>query len=386
MVTVDLAPTSLAPRTLRAVPKAQEPNLADPAAEVAASNPASGSELAGLARRLQHWLDASPDPMFIIDGRFKCVYGNGAAAGLLHRAPKEIPGSRFTDYFHPEDVAGLSAALNALESSGQTKVSARTYDDLDGVRELEIHLSDLGDRTIQAVAHDVTPWVAQERALRANSDRHRQWLTLAAEPLMVVSMDLQVSYANEALGGLVGLGRDEIMSLALIDLVHPDDREAIAARLIRPPGGDQVLATVRLIHKDGRPIPLWARISSFDGSEAILRFHPAGGASAEESLSTVLEYRDLQVDFIRRRVIRGDSSVSLTPTEFDVLAAVARNRGTVLSPVDLLTSIWGPECTDDLHLLHTAIWRLRRKLERDSRAPQYVVTVAGGGYTFGMED
>jgi PAS domain S-box-containing protein len=385
MVTVDLARTSLAPRTLRAVPTDE---LGVPAANPALlkSDPEIASNLAGVAQRLQRLLDASPDPIFIIDTRFRCLYGNVTAAGLLHRTPEEMPGSRFTDYFHPEDVAALSAALNALGDEGQAKVSARTQDELGVTRDLEVYLNDLGDRTIQAVVHDVTSWVSQERALRATSDRHRQWLTLAAEPLMVVSMDLQISYANEALGGLVGLGRDEIMSLALVDLVHPDDRAAMATRLIRPPGGDQVLATLRLIHRDGRPISLWVRISSFDGSEAILRFHPAGGANNDENLSTIMEYRDLQVDFIRRRVVRDNSSISLTPTEFDVLAELARNRGSVLTPVELLASIWGPECTDDLHLLRTAIWRLRRKLEVDSRAPQYVVTVAGGGYTFGVDD
>ncbi len=385
MVTVEKAQATLAPRTLRVADKKDERSATEPAGA-----PAPGQDLTarltGFVRRLQHWIDAAPDPIYIIDSRFKCIYGNTAACGLSHCTPEELPGTRFTDYFHPDDVSALGAALSALASSGEAQVRTRTHDSLGEARDLDVHLRDLGDRTIQAIVHDVTPWVTQERALRATSERHRQWLTLAAEPLMVVSMDLRVSYSNEALAALLGLERDEIMSLSIADLVHPDDRDAIAERLIRPPGSDQVLATMRLIHRDGRPIPLWARISSLDGSEALLRFHPAGGATSEETVGTVMEYRNLQIDFIRRRVVRDGTPVSLTPTEFGVLAELARHRGSVLSPAELLSSIWGPECTDDLHLLRTAIWRLRRKLELDSRAPQYVVTVAGGGYTFGLDD
>ncbi|MEE9277894.1 MAG: response regulator transcription factor, partial [Dehalococcoidia bacterium] len=91
----------------------------------------------------------------------------------------------------------------------------------------------------------------------------------------------------------------------------------------------------------------------------------------------------LTIDFAMRRAVIDGQPVQLTPTEFELLAELALNRGHVMLPADLLSAVWGPAYVDDLGLLRTAIWRLRRKLELNARARDYVVTVPRVGYTFG---
>ena len=83
-----------------------------------------------------------------------------------------------------------------------------------------------------------------------------------------------------------------------------------------------------------------------------------------------------------RRVLLGDSPIPLSPTEFSLLSELALNFGQVMLPADLLRVFWGPAYVDDISLLRTAIWRLRRKLEADPSNPEYVLTVPRVGYTF----
>lgn len=94
-------------------------------------------------------------------------------------------------------------------------------------------------------------------------------------------------------------------------------------------------------------------------------------------------YRDLAIDFAMRHATLRGERLALTPTEFALLAQLALHDGQVLLPADLLRVVWGPTYSDDVGLLRTAIWRLRRKLEPDPETPRYVVTVPRVGYTLG---
>jgi two-component system KDP operon response regulator KdpE len=96
-------------------------------------------------------------------------------------------------------------------------------------------------------------------------------------------------------------------------------------------------------------------------------------------------WRDLQVDFRRRRVVIRGQQVHLTPTEYDLLQMLIQNSGQVITHTDLLTHVWGPEYRNDLAILRVNISRLRQKLEEDARQPGYIVTVPGVGYTLPEE-
>jgi DNA-binding response OmpR family regulator len=91
---------------------------------------------------------------------------------------------------------------------------------------------------------------------------------------------------------------------------------------------------------------------------------------------------DLIVDPARRRVTVADRPVELTPTEFDLLAHLARQPGRVFTRAQLLTAIHGVAVESYERAVDAHVKNLRRKLEPDPRHPRYVLTTHGIGYRF----
>ena len=83
-----------------------------------------------------------------------------------------------------------------------------------------------------------------------------------------------------------------------------------------------------------------------------------------------------------RRVTREGEPVRLSPTEFNLLAALVENAPRVVSYRELLEGVWGFEYSNDIDYLRVYIWHLRRKLEIDPKDPQYIANVPGFGYRF----
>jgi two-component system, OmpR family, alkaline phosphatase synthesis response regulator PhoP len=91
---------------------------------------------------------------------------------------------------------------------------------------------------------------------------------------------------------------------------------------------------------------------------------------------------DLVVDPARRRVTVAGQPVELTPTEFDLLAHLARQPGRVFTRAQLLTAIHGVAVESYERAIDAHVKNLRRKLEPDPRHPRYVLTAHGIGYRF----
>lgn len=91
--------------------------------------------------------------------------------------------------------------------------------------------------------------------------------------------------------------------------------------------------------------------------QAALRRAPGG-----EEEPTV-EIGDLTIDLAARSVARGGAEIHLTPTEFQVLRALIRNRGRLMTHRALLTEVWGPAWGNDTATLRTHVANLRRKIE-----------------------
>lgn len=92
---------------------------------------------------------------------------------------------------------------------------------------------------------------------------------------------------------------------------------------------------------------------------------------------------NLTLDIDGREVTVDGKPVPLTRTEFDVLAALARDPGVVLTRAQLIEAVWGPSWTGDAHLVDVHIGHLRRKLGDDATRGRYVRTVRGVGYRMG---
>ena len=95
-----------------------------------------------------------------------------------------------------------------------------------------------------------------------------------------------------------------------------------------------------------------------------------------------LESGDLALDLTARRVSVGGREIKLSHKEFDLLAALVRNKGAVLSRDLLLEQVWGYDHVGDDRTVDVHVRWLREKIEADPSDPQRIVTVRGVGYRF----
>jgi two-component system, OmpR family, KDP operon response regulator KdpE len=103
-------------------------------------------------------------------------------------------------------------------------------------------------------------------------------------------------------------------------------------------------------------------------------------AAALTSPPPVIVTGELQIDIARRSVRRAGEEVSLTPTEFDILAFLARNAGLVVTQKMILEEVWGPEWVEDAQTLRVHVSNLRKKIEPKGSAPRYIITEPGVGF------
>lgn len=92
----------------------------------------------------------------------------------------------------------------------------------------------------------------------------------------------------------------------------------------------------------------------------------------------------ITIDRQARMVYRDGEAVSLTPTEFRLIDALAAVAGEVASHAYLLSTVWGPEYVDDSQYLRAYIGMLRTKLEDRPRAPHYLRNEWGVGYRLAL--
>jgi two-component system KDP operon response regulator KdpE len=88
------------------------------------------------------------------------------------------------------------------------------------------------------------------------------------------------------------------------------------------------------------------------------------------------------IDLSAKRVVRDDSEVHLTPTEWGILEQLIRNQGKLVGQQQLLREVWGPSYTKETNYLRVYLAQLRRKLEIDPAHPRHLITEPGMGYRF----
>jgi two-component system KDP operon response regulator KdpE len=187
-----------------------------------------------------------------------------------------------------------------------------------------------------------------------------QALDLAARhrpDVVVVDLGLPGIGGVEVIEGIRGWSRVPIIVLSVRD-TEADKVAALDAGaddyVTKPFGMDELLARLRA---------------------ALRRVIPA----AEQP---VIETGDFTIDLAAKRVTRTGKEVRLTPTEWQLVEVLVRNRGKLVPQHQLLEEVWGPEYHDETGNLREYIARLRRKLEPEQSRPRYFTTEAGLGYRF----
>lgn len=105
----------------------------------------------------------------------------------------------------------------------------------------------------------------------------------------------------------------------------------------------------------------------------------AGRQNKQQELRTIT-IEELHIDFVRRQVFIGGTEVHLTPTEYTLLASLARYAGRVVTHRQLLEAAWGAHYVKETQYLRVYMGQLRHKIETEPARPHYILTEPGIGY------
>ncbi len=116
--------------------------------------------------------------------------------------------------------------------------------------------------------------------------------------------------------------------------------------------------------------------------KAALRRSRMAGTPTERGEDGPIVHDELTIDFDRRLVTLAEEEVKVTYVEFEILGALARSPGRVLTRETLLEHVWGDSEYRDPRTVDVHIRHLREKIERDPKEPEFLFTVRGVGYRF----
>ena len=121
----------------------------------------------------------------------------------------------------------------------------------------------------------------------------------------------------------------------------------------------------------------------FGMDELLARLRAAVRRTAPAPDAPVVATGHIPVDLAAQRVPRPDQAdVRLTPTEWQILEILVRNRGRLVTQRQLLQEVWGPAYETESNYLRVYLAQLRRKLEPEPSQPRYLLTEPGMGYRF----
>lgn len=108
-------------------------------------------------------------------------------------------------------------------------------------------------------------------------------------------------------------------------------------------------------------------------------------ASKTPDILDCFEYKNLIIDFVKRKVVINNDEVHLTPIDYKLLSLLVKHQGKVLTHSFIQNEIWGYPSLDEHQSLRVFMASIRRKIETDTNNPIYIKTEVGVGYRF-LED
>jgi two-component system KDP operon response regulator KdpE len=173
---------------------------------------------------------------------------------------------------------------------------------------------------------------------------------------------------------------------AIIDLVLPDIDGIELCRRLREWSGMPLIVLSAVGDEDAKVRALAAGADDyvtkpFGPRELIARLQANLRRTDPDPEEALITADELTIDLASRTVQRGGEEIHLTPTEFDLLRLLARNRGRLMTHRDLLLAVWGSGYGADTQVLRAHIANLRRKIE-PAGGPKFIRTDPGVGYRF----
>ena len=184
----------------------------------------------------------------------------------------------------------------------------------------------------------------------------RQVLEEEKVDLMIMDRNLPGTEGSEFVAAL----REEGIDVPVIYLSAKDSDRDIEEGFLR--GGDDYMT------------------KPFNMKELLLRIKAMLRRTGGKSAEGIVTYRDIRLNLASREVTVGDTPVSLTKLEFDLLHTLVKNQNIVLNRDYLLEHVWGGDEIYQDRTVNVAINRLKEKIDPD-KSKEYIKTVRGVGYT-----
>jgi two-component system, OmpR family, KDP operon response regulator KdpE len=202
--------------------------------------------------------------------------------------------------------------------------------------------------------------------------------------------DYEVVLAASGREGLDCAAREH-PDVVILDLGLPDmDGVQVAAAL----RGWSSTPIVVLSARDAEPVKVAALDAGADDyvtkpfamNEFLARLRAALRRAAPTEQQRVITTADFEIDLGAKQIHQNGAEVHLTPTEWQIVEVLTRNRGKLVTQQHLLQQVWGPQYQRETHYLRIYMSQIRRKLEPDPSRPRYFITEPGMGYRFVMEE
>jgi len=201
-------------------------------------------------------------------------------------------------------------------------------------------------------------------------------------------------YLQHAGFGVVvaGTGREALArvrgdhpDLVVLDLGLPELDGLDVARALRRESDVPIIMLTARVDESDRLIGLGVGADDyvtkpFSPRELVARVQAVLRRTRGGSQGDVIRVADLTIDVPRLSVLRGSTPIDLTATELQLLATMARHPGRIFTRGQLLEAVRGDDVDAFERAIDAHVKNIRRKLERDSRKPRYVLTVYGVGY------
>ncbi len=187
------------------------------------------------------------------------------------------------------------------------------------------------------------------------------------------------------------LAAHEHPDVVILDLGLPDMDGVEVATALR---GWSVVPIVVLSARDAEPVKVAALDAGADDyvtkpfamNEFLARLRAALRRAAPTEQERVITTPAFEIDLGAKQIHHDGIEMHLTPTEWQIVEVLARNRGKLITQQQLLQQVWGPQYERETHYLRIYMSQIRRKLEPDPSRPRYFITEPGMGYRFVMEE
>jgi two-component system, OmpR family, KDP operon response regulator KdpE len=209
---------------------------------------------------------------------------------------------------------------------------------------------------------------------------------LRALTINLTARHYEVTTAADGASGLAAMARER-PDVLILDLGLPDMDGTEVIRGVRGWTSTPIIVLSAWGQESAKVAALDAGADDyvtkpFGMDELLARLRAAVRRASPAPDEPIVTTDEFTVDLARKLVTRAGSDVRLTPTEWQLLEVLVRNRDRLVTQRQLLQEVWGPSYQTEANYLRVYVANLRRKLEPDPSVPRYLLTEPGMGYRF----